>query len=156
MPTKYFFFTLLLGVVACTSPPNYDIVPAITFKSFSKNVMIQGKGTEDSTYLTLGFQDGDGDIGDTDSLNVFVSYRGGNVINPEIYRMPFVPEQGSKNGISGDIRIRLFTTCCNVLPPCQPSTTKPIDTIRYQIYIKDRAGHTSNVVETTPMYLQCR
>ena len=51
------------------------------------------------------------------------------------FRIPYVPEQGAGNGISGDIRLLLFTTCCNVLPPCEASTTKPIDTLVYEIFI---------------------
>jgi hypothetical protein len=121
--------------------------------------MRQGTGQQDSVWLTIAFTDGDGDLGnngnDRDSVNVFVIDKRKNQ-QSETFRIPYVPDEGAGNGISGDIKLLLFTTCCDVIPPCEPSITKPIDTLVYQISIKDRAGHKSNVVETPNIYLQCR
>jgi hypothetical protein len=150
---------LVAAFATCIRPPDYPIEPQITFKSLSKTTMRQGSLNQDSLFLTLGFTDGDGDLGTVgqskDSLNVFLIDKRYNR-DAEAFRMPFVPEAGARNGISGDIRILLFTTCCKVLPACEPSTIKPIDTLRYDIYITDRAGHKSNLVETAPILLQCR
>lgn len=157
---------LLLGIliiaafVTCISPPDYPIEPKIEFLGLSKNTMRQGVlGIEDSLFLTFSFTDGDGDLGNLgqakDSVNIFLTDKRTNQPS-ERFRIPYVPEQGAGNGISGDMRLLLFTTCCNVLPPCETSTTKPIDTLIYEIYIKDRAGHESNKILTAPIYLQCK
>ena len=154
------FSTLVVGFAACISPPDYPIQPEIKFLGLSKNVMRQGLlGIEDSLFLSFSFTDGDGDLGSLgqgkDSVNIFLTDKRTNQPS-ERFRIPYVPEQGAGNGISGDIRLLLFTTCCNVLPPCEASTTKPIDTLIYEISIKDRAGHESNKILTAPIYLQCK
>ena len=156
------FSIVLTAFAACVSPPDYPIEPNITFLSLSKNTMRQGQlGNEDSLFVTFSFTDGDGDLGNSgqagkDSINIFLTDKRTNTPAEERFRLPLVPEQGAGNGISGEITLLLFTTCCNVLPPCEPSTTKPIDTLVYEIYIKDRAGHSSNKIQTSPIYLQCK
>ena len=161
MQIKILLFSVLVGAfAACISPPDYPIQPEIKFIGLSKNVMRQGLlGIEDSLFLTFSFTDGDGDLGSLgqgkDSVNIFLTDKRTNQPS-ERFRIPYVPEQGAGNGISGDIRLLLFTTCCNVLPPCEASTTKPIDTLVYEIFIKDRAGHESNKILTAPIYLQCK
>ena len=152
--------TLVVAFAACISPPDYPIQPEIKFIGLSKNVMRQGLlGIEDSLFLSFSFTDGDGDLGSLgqgkDSVNIFLTDKRTNQPS-ERFRIPYVPEQGAGNGISGDIRLLLFTTCCNVLPPCEASTSKPIDTLIYEISIKDRAGHESNKILTAPIYLQCK
>ena len=154
------FSTLVVAFAACISPPDYPIQPEIKFLGLSKNVMRQGLlGIEDSLFLSFSFTDGDGDLGSLgqgkDSVNIFLTDKRTNQPS-ERFRIPYVPEQGAGNGISGDIRLLLFTSCCNVLPPCEASTTKPIDTLIYEISIKDRAGHESNKILTAPIYLQCK
>jgi hypothetical protein len=52
-----------LLIAACAQPPEYPIEPQLEFISLSKTSMRQGNGTEDTTLVTLGFTDGDGDIG---------------------------------------------------------------------------------------------
>ncbi len=164
MSIRYFIYSILLtsAFAACISPPEYPKEPQIKFLGLSKNTMRQGQlGNEDSLFVTFSFTDGDGDLGtkgqaNRDSVNIFLTDKRTNTPAEERFRMPLVPEQGAANGISGEIRLLLFTTCCNVLPPCEPSTTKPIDTLVYEIYIKDRAGNSSNKIQTAPIYLQCK
>ena len=157
---KLLFGILAISFATCISPPDYPIQPEIKFLGLSKNIMRQGLlGIEDSLFLSFSFTDGDGDLGSLgqgkDSVNIFLTDKRTNQPS-ERFRIPYVPEQGAGNGISGDIRLLLFTTCCNVLPPCEASTTKPIDTLVYEIFIKDRAGHESNKILTAPIYLQCK
>lgn len=140
----------------CISPPDYPIEPQITFSNMTKTVMHQGYGSEDSVYITLSFTDGDGDLGSKDSLNVFITDKRSNKPIEQTYRIPFVPEAGAKNGISGEIRFLMYTTCCLSLEPCRLPPPRPTDTLVYEIYIKDRAGHKSNTVLTNPIQLQCK
>lgn len=151
---------ILLGglfIYSCTTPPDYPIIPHIEFQSISKTSLQQGFGGEDSVYVILSFTDGDGDLGSSPSdatLNLFTFNRLINQV-ADSFRIPFVPIQGTKNGISGTIQVRLLTTCCKSLEPCKPSKTHPLDTLIYDISIKDRAGHVSNIVSTPPILLHC-
>ncbi len=147
------------SVWACIDPPNYPDEPVLTFKNLSKTTLRQGLGTFDTTWVALGFTDGDGDLGDEDSLSVFVIDERDQFLKAK-YRLPFVPEEGAGNGISGEIRLRLNTSCCiypgNVQLPCTPSSAFPTDTLIYEIYIRDRAGNESNRVQTSVITLLCQ
>jgi len=142
---------------SCVKPPDYPIEPEIEFAGLSKNQMLQDEFNTDSTFVLLTFTDGDGDLGHNDSLNIFVTDKRDNFLAAQ-YRIPFIPVAGANNGLSGDITLTLFTTCCtfpNGQAPCTPSEEFPTDEVTYEIYIVDRAGHKSNVVETTPITLLC-
>jgi len=143
-------------IIGCTKPPDYPDEPVIEFKQFSKTTMVQSATNADTTFMTISFTDGDGDIGSDTTLNFhIVDTRDG--FAPPAYIIPSIPEQGTGNGISGEITVRLFSTCC--LPPdvnpCQPSTEMPVDTVIYEIYIEDRSGKRSNTILTDPIYLVC-
>ena len=57
-----------------------------------------------------------------------------------------------------------YTTCClypggvfNACDQTEPAVSQfPVDTLIYEIYIVDRAGHESNRVLTDPVFLQCK
>ena len=163
----YFPYFIIAIILSCTKPPDYPIEPNIEYQSISSNTMIQGDLNTDSTVVTISFTDGDGDLGNNDTLfDIFVKdIRIPDVpgINPIQYKMPFVPIQGVGNGISGEISILTYNTCCIYPPgtfsPCDESEAAtsafPTDTLIYEIYIKDRAGNESNRVLTNPIILQC-
>ena len=158
MKMKNILFVLLavivLGFVMCLRPPDYPIIPHIAFVRMSKNTMKQGNSSSDSLRLVLSFEDGDGNIGSNDSLNVFLTDTRQPNSTPEPFRMPFVPEQGAKNGISGEISLLVYTTCC--LPTCNSPLNKAQDSLFYDVYIKDRAGNKSNIVRTPFIALRCK
>ncbi len=167
MNHSFFLFVTALCLTACIRPPDYPVEPHIEYVSMSKTGMLQGQGPEDTTYVTISFTDGDGDLGhfkegsEEQVLDLFLTdLRTG--AQSESFIIPFVPELGSGNGISGEITIRLLTTCCIFPPyvtdaaaPCDPSQQYPVDTLRYEIYLMDRAGHESNRVQTEDIYLFC-
>ncbi len=121
--------------------------------------MEQGFFNEDSVTLVLNFTDGDGDIGDVDGNimpNLFViDNRLDTLADPFV--LPNIPAQGIGNGVQGEIRIRLFTTCCLIegITPCDSSPDFPTDTLSYDVFMVDRAGNESNVVTTTMVTLLC-
>ena len=160
MKIKIVLYLLLsVAFATCIRPPNYPVEPQIEFVGMTKTTMKQGFGSEDSVYFTLSFTDGDGDLGGVsgkDSLNVFITDKRNNKPVEQTFRIPFVPEAGAKNGISGEIRFLMYTTCCLSLEPCIATPVRPTDTLVYELYIKDRAGHKSNVVQTKPIILQCK
>ena len=163
---KYTIFFVLAFVMACTQPPDYSDTPEIEFVSFSKTTMVQGFGvSQDFTYLTISFTDGDGDLGtDTMSTVYFDDTRteGNDFLE---YAAPFIPEQGTGNGISGEMTIKVPTTCCihpdpNLAPDgCDADfqgTGITKDTVVYEVYIIDRAGNKSNVITVEGLTLLCQ
>lgn len=150
---------LLAGLLSCVKAPHFDVVPKIDFVSLSKDTMRQGLNQQDSIIVTFHFEDGDGDIGrmtDSNENNVFVyDTRTGQLDNS--FGIPFVPPQGSSNGIEGEVHIKLYSTCCiyPVGDPCVPSTEYPTDHVSYEIHITDRAGNSSNVITTPDILLLC-
>lgn len=161
---RYSFFALALGATiflgSCASPPDYPIEPIIEYVGMSKDTLKRGAMQEDTTFITISFTDGDGDIGNKDTLDLFVTDVRTGVLENQ-FRVPLVPDLGASNGIKGEITFRLFTTCCIFPPelgldPCNgehPSFR--YDKVIYEVYIRDRAGHKSNVIETNPVYIRC-
>ncbi|MEM6965272.1 MAG: hypothetical protein AAF573_10935 [Bacteroidota bacterium] len=159
-------FLSLLFILSCTKPPDYSNTPEIAFVSFSKNPLTQGFGVNDDfTTLTISFTDGDGDLGgDTISTIYFDDLRTTTTNDFLEFGAPLIPEQGTGNGISGDLIITLPTTCCihpdstlrqfGCEAPFQ-DTGVLTDTVVYEIYILDRAGNKSNVIRTEPLILLC-
>lgn len=124
--------------------------------------MLQSLGNifRDSLAVTIEFTDGDGDLGATENqtfkpVDVFVIENENRDTLP--FTMPFVAPKGASRGINGEITIVLNTTCCKVPNhlPCEKSIDYPLDTINYQLFIKDRAGHKSNIIKLPPIELIC-
>lgn len=156
------FFTLQ----NCVQPPDYPVEPVIQYVKVSKTQMQQGEGYADSLFVTFSFTDGDGDIGYPESDptgSVFVRDGRDSFPKPAI-QLPYVEPQGAGNGISGEITVKLPTTCCIYVSP-PPDITKlscesvpdtmQYDTFFYYIKIRDRAGHESNEIRTEPILLKC-
>jgi len=141
-----------------TFPPE----PAITFKEFKKL-------GNDSAQIIISFTDGDGDIGlaqdDTfpphnngskDYYNFFMRYyykdTNGNFVpylaylNTDTvldtldfnYRVPYLTQNGQKESLTGDIII--------TMQPFPIYYVNGHQTIRYEIYIRDRELNQSNKV----------
>lgn len=144
----------------CLDTPNYPDEPFIEFLGVSKDTLLQGIFMEDSVQVRFSFQDGDGDIGRNDQSpenNVFfIDERTGTLDNT--FGIPSIPQEGAANGVEGEVRIVLFSTCCiynDGEDPCTPNPSVPYDTVQYRIYIMDQAGHKSNEILTTPIILKC-
>ena len=152
---------LLIAIIclfSCIKPPEYPIEPVLTFEGMSTDSMAQGNLNNDSVVIFLSLTDGDGDIGSDDgAADVIVTDLRDNFPGNQ-FRLPKVDETGANNGISGDLYLTVYTTCCifpNGQPPCTPSDEFPVDEIQYKIYIVDQAGNKSNEVTTPPITLIC-
>lgn len=146
----------------CVRPPDYPVEPAIKYIGLSKNVMKQGEGYSDSLFVTFSFTDGDGDLGfpETDPTpSVFIRDSRDSFYKPPL-QLPYVEPQGAGNGISGEISVKLPTTCCIYTSPegikfaCDETLVN--DTFFYYVKIRDRAGHESNEIRTDAIRLNCR
>ncbi|HXB12906.1 MAG TPA: hypothetical protein VNZ45_13045 [Bacteroidia bacterium] len=139
---------------SCAKKENLSIIPAITFKSMDA-------ATLDSAIMEVNFTDGDGDIGYLgsasdaqpdffieylrDSAGAFVPMLIINGPTPTVvqgtYKIPDVTPAGKNKSLTGIIRINME----------QWTQGLPItgDTLQFNVWLLDRAGHKSNVL-TTP------
>lgn len=147
--------TCFIFISSCRKPPVFPDEPQITYKSLRTF-----PAPEDSAQLTISFTDGDGDIGvdKEDTLpNLFltyqlkrnnvwkdtvpVDYKTGDPI-PYHYRVN-LPTEDRKPSLQGDIMVSMIASYYLT----QEDQTW-IDTIRFAVYLKDRALHQSNTVYT--------
>jgi hypothetical protein len=156
-----YFVLVSLTIWGCVDSPNFPIEPKIEFVSMSKDTLKQGLFQQDSLFVVFKFQDGDGDIGRTNQEPendvFFIDQRTGTLDNT--FGIPQIPQEGAGNGVEGQVRILLFSTCC-IYPdgsdPCTVNPNYPIDSLQYRIYMKDRAGHISNEIVTPNITLLCQ
>lgn len=154
-------FIFILLALSCTKPPDYPDEPVITFQSLSKDTLLQSDLNSDSVFISFSYTDGDGDLGfsdrDTNQSVFLVDTRSGFI--QDRFKLPQIPDQGTANGIFGTVKMLVYTTCCtfpNGIPPCSAPSQFPTDTVRYEIYMVDRAGNQSNSIITPPITLLCR
>ncbi len=153
------FFALAM-LTACANPPDYPVVPHIEFIEMTEDTLRRGAFAADTTEITFSFTDGDGDIGHDDTLDMFVVDTRTGTFEYQ-YKVPQVPKLGASNGIKGEIKFSLFSTCCIFPPdlgldPCEGETASfPYDKVVYEIFIKDRAGNQSNVIQADPIFVRC-
>jgi hypothetical protein len=152
---------LAISVWGCLDAPNYPDIPYIEFIGISKDTLKQGIFQEDSLIVLFKFQDGDGDIGRTDQSDendvFFIDERTGVLDNT--FGIPGIPQEGAGNGVEGEVKILLFSTCClyndGIHDACTVNPDVPFDTVQYRIYMMDHAGHKSNEILTSPIILRC-
>ncbi len=158
---KYSLYITIISLIfaSCVSSPDYSDIPEITFLSMSDNQMIQGIG-EDSLFLSFSFTDGDGDIGESANNNILnvtlIDNRTGEIYDR--FKTPEIPQQGTGNGISGEVRLLVLTTCCifpDGIPPCMSPVEYPTNELSFDIQLTDRAGNQSNVITTPSITLLC-
>ncbi len=172
MPSRNYIFVLAWLMIAfaasaCLSPPDYPDTPEVEFISLSRDTLDQDFNRKDSLgvrikslFLTVGFTDGDGDIiVDDTTFSVFILNRvTRDTLAP--FQIDAIETAGLENGINGEFRLLVPTTCCTYPEtlnafPCNPSADFPIDRLLLEIYMVDRAGNESNHAEVPPITLRC-
>ncbi len=112
----------------------------------------------DSLFITFDFEDGDGDIGENQILDLkVIDNRSGDLYDQT--SIPMLPEQGSSNGISGQIMFKLYSSCCvfpDGIPSCEAPAEYPTNDLSLDLYITDRAGNQSNIITTSQITLRCQ
>jgi hypothetical protein len=157
----------------CLTEPKFPIEPEIRFESIRKinippDPNIVGGGARDSVIITLHFQDGDGDLGLSQaqqneepwnsSKNYVVEtlvkrgstwqeYRdiSGNRADYSSNFPPLVELSSKPNPIEGTLDFSI-TFLKSILNPNAPN-----DTLMFKVFIRDRALHQSNLVDTEPI-----
>jgi hypothetical protein len=149
---------LVLTWMACAQSPDFPDEPTLTFDRLSKPSFTKQEG-RDTMFLFVKFTDGNGDFGSSttsNETNLFITDSRSNFT--EEYKAPFIPAQGTKNGVSGTIKILLKSPCC-IYPnaaPCEVVPEVPTNSLSYKIRIKDRSGNVSNEVTTPLIELACK
>lgn len=142
-----FFTCVAFFAFSCKRNNNVPNEPQITYKDF----LVLG----DSAKLIIKFTDGDGDLGLSDSdidppydYNTFITYYekvNGTFVPRELtfpfnYRIPVLNTSNRKKELNGELQITIAPTYYD------PFSKR--DTIKYSIYIQDRALNKSNIIET--------
>lgn len=151
---SFLFLGIALLFTTCVKEKNFPSTPIIEFKEY----VIYGA---DSADCIIKFKDGDGDIGivagDTTSKDDFKMkylYKGTDgLFHPfdgtpgttpfdtlyYSYRVPNITPDGQYKALDGEIKAKLRSA------PLYHTT--PV-TVKFEITLRDRAGHLSNMVST--------
>ncbi len=147
-------------LTGCIKKEQYPVEPIIEFGQFATAKDINGKDSLGA--ITISYTDGDGDIGlyDYDTVepykyNFYLKFM--QYVNKQLVevkpvdstvnfnaRIPILTPSGRNKNIKGDITMTMQLYLARM--------ALKTDTIAFQIYIKDRALHSSNVIET-PLYI---
>jgi len=153
-------FIILACYVSCTNNPNFNTTPEISFISYSKMEMEQNDLNSDSLFITLAFKDGDGDIGGSNNgvtENIIVTDNRTGLVY-DFFKIPEIVTTGLQNGIEGEMRLKLFTTCCifpDSIPPCLAPPQYPSNELSFTIVMVDDNGNRSEEIVTPSITLLC-
>lgn len=150
---------ILLMFKSCSiEDPNFALEPAITSVFIDKDTIVN---LEESFTITIGFQDGDGDLGreeGQEAIDAFIVDSRTNFVDSLV--IPFISPQGNVQSISGMLDFVIPSECCIPIEaggvPCTPNAEyDPFDIVTFEVHIKDRAGNISNSVTTPALYIVC-
>ncbi|HET6224684.1 MAG TPA: hypothetical protein VFF27_00300 [Bacteroidia bacterium] len=161
---KHLFYLILLvcltAAIGCIKEKQFPPEPVIEFQDFVN--YIGPRGTVDSADCIIKFTDGDGDVGlaegDTISPpNLRMKYLYKNLVDGKFYpmdaidsttvldtlffdyRIPTLTPDGQYKALDGTIKAKFRA------PPVFYPGHK---VVKFEIVLKDRAGHKSNIVTT--------
>ncbi len=150
-------FILIALSMSCVKIRHLPPEPVIEFRDFTVFDTITLLGPSKAGRLNFYFEDGDGDLGFDaqgvylgDTTNLFITcYKktSGNYVEitdpydplkPGNYRIPYIEMTGQNQAMTGTIEVTIYYSLL----------TSFDDTVRYDFWVKDRAGHISNTAST--------
>lgn len=154
------------GLAGCIRASQlYPNEPSITFISLSPSSIIENQGSNSFFTITLGFTDGDGNLGSTDpsAKNFFyIDQRPGYPIKiPQVGRdslvldsiftanMPPINPSGRTRSFDGTIQIQLPG-------PVRINPLNSSEDAVFVVYVVDQNGNRSNRVRTSPLTIRAR
>jgi hypothetical protein len=165
------FGLLTLGLGSCLKAPEYPVTPEISYESIRLKHDVSTSQPIDSVFITIRFQDGDGDLGmssDESNAAPYVGTRFANnyFIEPYVRASTggsFVDVKDTGRGISAgayNSRFeRISTSSESRSAPIKGTLTRvytfayrtlfqPGEEVRFTVSIADRAMHESNTITT--------
>ena len=137
----------------CPDPPTYPEYPIVEFDSFYADGEVG--------FLTVGFTDGDGDIGERDDItkdNLLVEYWEYNDVAGEWqqgtvqgepfvfqFKLPYLTPNGKNKALKGTIEVEIGPNYRMLGSPYN-------DSIRYRIQMIDRSNNKSEWVFSPPIH----
>jgi hypothetical protein len=140
---KLLYILILIVLFSCKKEEEVSVIPIIDFESISPNT---AQEYTDDIIITISYTDGDGDLGENnpDIHNLFVEDNRNGIEYK--FRIPELSPSGSTITIEGNFNITINGTGIT-----DESSSQKVD---YSIYVKDRAGNTSNKVTTSSITIQ--
>lgn len=134
-------FISVFAIVGCTNEKDLDITnePRIEFKSITPT---QAKQYKDAVRITLEYTDGDGDLGENVSgvSNAFVTDSRNNL--SYAFRIRQLAPDNSPIALKGTLVIEV--PAISLI-----NSSSAEETAYFTVFIKDRAGHASNSIQTS-------
>jgi hypothetical protein len=141
----------------CIDAPMFDSVPEISNARLELgNPPITPGDSGTFVNLLFDFSDGDGDIGrlpgDTMTENLFLENSQLDTTFIETsFSIPFIPPNGGVPDITGTVRVQLNISTFQGFCLARPDLTQ----VEYKLWIRDREGNTSNMLDVPPIPLEC-
>lgn len=130
---------MVMLVGSCGKNGNFSSTPSLTFKSIAPDDVTSG----DSLQIVCSFTDKEGDIQDS------IYYRSSNGLTPDFVGYP-IPDFPAQHNLQGNIILQLYPGLDFPAPPGGGEA----DTVYVNVFIKDKAGHSSDTVQTTPILVR--
>lgn len=133
--------SLMLLLSGCKKEQVISDAPTIEFVSINPNPAVR---YQDEVVITIQYTDGNGDLGEntSDVKNLFVTDNRNQVTSE--FRISQLAPDNANIIIQGNLNI-------NLPPQGFIDDNNTTETAIYSIYVKDRAGNQSNVIETTAL-----
>lgn len=147
MKNTFILVCIVAGLVSCKKD-SFESVPKISFEDLKRNVVdreLLANERNLAPELVLKITDAEGDFGvntDTDSSWIVIKHLLSNNIDsirfPDLSRAP-------KNNFEAEVSVNLF----DFIECVDPGPARPrVDTIYYEVYVRDWKNHKSNVITT--------
>jgi len=144
--------TLLLAasfiLLASCKKDKFNTVPTISYKEIKPNTLVRGgvSSPEDGPMVTFHLTDAEGDFGRLNDTTISYIYIK-NISTPpfklDSFLFPELPGLDRKN-IDVDVTVELFSVLAAPIPPVRPH----VDSMFFEIYVKDLAKNKSNTIIT--------
>ncbi len=144
MPFSILF--VLLSFTACKKDEDVDKVPKITFTSLTAESMRSGS-SEDSIGIAFTLEDADADIPSDTTKAIFLTST--RDFEEVAYYYPPIPDEllDPEKGLKASVVVYIKAAFLLL------DSTETADTFSYSMYVKDAAGHQSNIITTPDIYL---
>jgi len=157
----------LAGIVAATAGCSKneslpDTSPTIQFNSITKSTLGTGNTKRDSVVITIGYKDGDGNLGESDTARIKQIFSNQSWGNDQVYALQLVNGKFSELPIVTNSKL-FFTYIGRQNKSVEGTiafsqrfayqTNFKLTPIKFQVKIRDQNLNESNVIETDTISL---